>query len=229
MYYSRKCGIMLNNCNEWWLTLQWDNGTYKLYIELVKIQQGPRWRALGGDVSVGRECGHTDGWSVEEVFHSANMCSLNVSQKVSQLYILLRVQYTPVKLHWMGRLPDSLCGKCRIMAGDLVLLLWQCPKLHHYWNKLLSPLNGIFQVSVPLNPINCLLRIFEEIIPEEMKRVAFSRALFQARKVILLEWKSATSPSFKTWVTHMGGSLILERYIYQHRGRLNKFEKLWSP
>lgn len=39
------------------------------------------------------------------------------------------------------------------------------------------------------------------VIWEEMTRIAFSRALFQARKVILLGWKSTSSPSFKTWVT----------------------------
>lgn len=140
-----------------------------------------------------------DQW--EEAFQSANMCSLNVSQKVSQLYILLRVHYTPVKLHKMGRLQNPLCSRCRRTVGDLIYNLWRCPKVHHYWSLVLSTLNSVFQVNVPLNPIHCLLETLEEVIPNEATTVAFSRALFQARKVILLVWKSLTPLSVKTWVT----------------------------
>lgn len=69
----------------------------------------------------------------ETALQAINTYSLNVMQKVSQLYILLRAHYTPVKLHKMGKLPDSLCGKCKIVPSDLIHLLWHCPKLHRYW------------------------------------------------------------------------------------------------
>lgn len=59
----------------------------------------------------------------EEALQAVNTCSLNVSQKVYQLYILLRVHYTPVKLYKMGRAPDPMCGKCRAVPGDLIHLL----------------------------------------------------------------------------------------------------------
>lgn len=72
-----------------------------------------------------------------EAPQAVNTCSLNVSQKVSQLYILLRAHYTSVKLHKMGKLPDSMCGKCRIVPDDLIHLLWCCPKFHRYWESLL--------------------------------------------------------------------------------------------
>lgn len=33
-------------------------------------------------------------------------------------------------------------------------------------------------------------------------------------------WKSDTPPTVKSWIQHIGNTLILERYIYQHRGGL---------
>lgn len=147
---------------------------------------------------------------------------------MSQLYIILRVHYTPVKLHRMGRLADPLCDRCRWAPGDLIHLLWRFPKLHHYWSGVLSTLNLVFQMTVPLNPICCALGVLEEVIPEEMVRMAFFWVLFQARKVILMGWKSSLPPTITSCITHMGNTLIMERYIYQHRGSSGKRERLWA-
>lgn len=156
----------------------------------------------------------------EEALQAVNICSLNVAQKVSQLYVLLRVHYTPVKLYKMGKTPDPLCGRCRVEPGDLIHLLWRCPKLHRYWTEVLATLNQVFQTKVPLDPMSCLLGILEGVIEEEGMRIAFARALFQARKTILMNWKSAAPPKTSAWIQHMGRTLIMEKYIYQHEGTL---------
>ena len=175
------------------------------------------------------DLGPIEGEVWEEALLAVNACSLNVSQRVSQLYILLRVHYTPVKLFRMGRAPDPLCGRCRAAQGDLVHLLWRCPKLHRYWSEVLATLNSVFQTSVPLDPLCCLLGVLEGSIAEETTRVAFARALFQARKLILIHWKSREPPSVKVWVQHVGKTLLMEKYIYQHRGNAGKFFRLWDP
>lgn len=145
---------------------------------------------------------------------------------MSQLYILLRVNYTPVKLHRMSRLADPLCGKCRQVPGDLIHRLWRCLKRHRYWSGVLLTLNLVFQTTVPLDLICCVLGILEGVILEEMVRIAFSHALFQARKVILLGWKSSMPTTVASGITHNGNTLIMQRYIYQHRGGSGKFERL---
>lgn len=83
------------------------------------------------------------------------------------MYILLRVHYIPVKLHRTGRLIDPLCGKCRRTFRDLIHLLWRCTKLERYWSTILSTLNRVFQVTVSLSPVHCLLGILEEVVPED--------------------------------------------------------------
>lgn len=96
------------------------------------------------------------------------LCSLNVAQKVSQLYIVLRVHYTPLRLHKMGRQPDPLCGRCGRHQGDLIHLLWRCLKLHRYWSTVLGTLNRVFWTTVPLDPIHCILGVLEDVVPKEM-------------------------------------------------------------
>lgn len=58
--------------------------------------------------------------------------------------------------------------------------------------------------------------------------MAFARALFQARKIILMKWKSVTPPSVKSWIQHMGNTLTMEKYIYQHKENPGKFDRLWA-
>lgn len=93
---------------------------------------------------------------------------------------------------------------------------------------MVGTLKGVFQTKVPIDHICCMLGILEEVIPEELIRAAFSRALFQARKLILMGWKSTLPPTSASWITHMGNTLIMEKYIYQHRGCPGRFEHIWS-
>lgn len=176
-----------------------------------------------------QDVGPITGEQWEEILQSINICSLNVAQKVSQLYIILRVHYTPLKLYKMGRRTDPLCGRCERHQGDLIHLLWRCPKLHRYWSEVMETLNRVFQTTIPLDPIHCILGVLEDTVPEEMTRIAITRALFQARKLILLGWKSTSPPSVRSWITHMGNTLIMEKHIYQHRGSPNRFERIWAP
>ena len=114
------------------------------------------------------------------------------------------------------------------MSGDLIHLLWRCPKLHRFWRGVVDTLNSVFQVAVPLEPIYCLLGVLEGVVTEELTRMALNRALFQARRAILLNWKLEEPPTLKSWVMHMGRMLVMEKYVYQHRGNAGKFDRLWD-
>lgn len=108
------------------------------------------------------DLGPVSGDQWEDVLKSVTICSLNVSQKGSQIYIVYRAHYTAVKLH---RLPDSLCSKCKLVPGNLIHLLWPCPKLHRYWTGVLNTLIHVFKTSIPLDPTCCILGALEGVIP----------------------------------------------------------------
>lgn len=64
---------------------------------------------------------------------------------------------------------------------------------------------------------------------EDNARQAVARALFQACKLILRHWKATEPPVLKEWIAQMRESIRMEKYVFQHRGRPGKFERLWMP
>ena len=128
----------------------------------------------------------------------------------------------------MGLRPTPLCTRCKRDHGDLIHLLWRCPKLHPYWKGVVDTINRVFQVLLPTDPKRCLLLILEELEWEEGTKVAVIRSLFLARKLIMSHWIAEEPPSLKEWINIMGEMLRKEKVIYQHRGCSLKFEKLWG-
>lgn len=164
----------------------------------------------------------------DEALQAVPLCSLNAAQKLSQLYILSRVHYTPARLVRMGVGTDPTCTRCRREHGDLIHLLWRCPKLHLYWKAVLDTINMVFQVQIPLDPKPCLLGIIDDLLTGDILKQAVNRTLFQARMLILRHWKSEDPPTKQEWITQMGNTIRLEKIIFQHRGTSKKFEKLWA-
>lgn len=154
------------------------------------------------------------------------VCSLNVLQRQSQLFCILRIHRTPSRLHSTGLRPDPICARCNRDVGDLIHFLWRWPKLHCYWNAVVTTLNIAFQVSFPLDPRQCILSILDVMIPDVYVREAATRTLFQARRLILLQCISSLSPTSQLWLEQIGSMLRIEKMTYQHRGSFYNFEKV---
>lgn len=142
---------------------------------------------------------------------------------------MFRVHFTPARLHRMGLRENPDCTRCSRDHGDLIHLLCRCPKLHLYWAGVVATINKAFQVAVPMDSKPCILGILDDLSIEHIPKQAISRALFQARKLILRHWRGTEPPTLQEWITQMGDTLMLEKYIFQHRGRPEKFNTLWSP
>lgn len=106
------------------------------YFMLMAIHQSnlptkvmTRWE---GDVGIFEK----DQW--EEVLHTIQQCSLNTVQRLSQLFIVLRVHFTPARLYKMGLREDADCPSCSRDLEVLIHLLWRWPKLHLYWKGVFN-------------------------------------------------------------------------------------------
>ena len=176
-----------------------------------------------------RDVGQLDGEQWEEIFQGVSICSLNVAQRLTQLYIIFRVYYTPHRLQLMGMQNEDTCTRCERDHGDLIPLLWRCPKLHKYWAEVVSTVNSVFGVSIPVDPRLCLLGVLGEYVVEVYTRDAVHRVLFQARKLIMFYWKSENPQSSREWIVKIRDMLRMEKLIYQHRGSTRKYENLWAP
>lgn len=125
---------------------------------------------------------------VGEALPAVKMCSLKVAKRLSRLYITLRVHFTPARLFRMGVRLDSNCPRCLRDHGDLIHLLWRCPKLHLFWTGVLSTISRVFHVTIPTDPKPCVLWLVDDIPMDDNPKQAIARALFQARKLDIGRW-----------------------------------------
>lgn len=120
-----------------------------------------------------------------EALQTVPQCSLNVKQRLMQLYLLLRVHFTPARLFTMGVLDSPLYGKSSRDHVDLIHLTWRCSKLHLYWTGVMNTINSVFKTSILLKPKPCLLGILDDFKLSVLTREAVARVVFQAQRVKL--------------------------------------------
>lgn len=99
-----------------------------------------------------KDIGAIDGETWDLCLTSAHLVFVSASQKLSHLYLLHRVYRTPVQLHRWGNRNTPLCPECERAHGDLIHMLWKCPKLFCYKKEVL---NVIFMFIIPWNPAVC--------------------------------------------------------------------------
>lgn len=58
----------------------------------------------------------------------------------------------------------KFCSRCSRDHGDLINLLWGCPKHHLYWMGILDMINKVFQSNIPSDPKSCVLDILEDVV-----------------------------------------------------------------
>lgn len=153
--------------------------------------------------------------------------SVTPSQRLSHLMLLNRAYYTPKRLFKFGRRPNDNCPRCR-RTGDLIHMVWRCPKLFRYWEEVTGNLGNIFGTTVANEPLACILG-HRRVMGERLSTtLAVTRALFQARKLIALRWQVKEPPTVKDWISTMNETLGRERMVYIKRGNLQEFESMWK-
>lgn len=59
------------------------------------------------------------------------------------------------------------------------------------------------------------------------KRTAIIRILYQDRKIIAYHWIDVRPPKINELVDRINSLIQLEKYVYQKRGAIKKFEGVW--
>lgn len=150
-----------------------------------------------------------DTWS--DILAFVPEVSVSCSQCLTQLFILHRVYSTPVVLHRAGLRDSPLCPKCHAHSGDLLHLLWRCPKLRRYWEQVVQCINKVFKICLSLDPRQCILNDLETVVPDKQHIIAVTRCLFIAQKLIAQRWMASSSPEMNLWVTEVNRVLRLEK------------------
>lgn len=163
-----------------------------------------------------KDIGAIDGETWELFLSSAPMVSVSTSQKLSPIYLLHRFYRTPVQLHRWGELRIPLCPKCEHDHGDLIHMIWRCPKLVSYWTEVLDTISQVYMFRIPRTPLVCLLGALgkESLTPQA--HTAILRLLYTARKLIAQYWIVSRVPTRRQWVERVNDMVIHEKLTCQH-------------
>lgn len=121
-------------------------------------------------------------------------------------------------------MPKAICGQ----HGDLLHMLWKCPKLFRYWQYVLTTIAHVYQFPLPQDPVVCLLGALEIPSLSPGSHIAILRLIFIARKAIARLWITLRVPTGRQWVEQVNRLLIRE-LTYQHRNVLKKSYTMWQP
>lgn len=178
-----------------------------------------RWEADVGEIA-------DDQW--KRILESGPLVLVSPSQQALHLLLLHRAYYTPKKLHRFGRRLDDKCPRC-LETGDLIHMMWRCPKLVRYWSEIVKMIETRFKIKLELEAKVCVLGLIRENLGNNSITTAMTRCLYQVRKLIAQSWLSAAPPTPEEWVRTIDALVWTEKTVYIRRGSYSKFVKMWKP
>ena len=143
--------------------------------------------------------------------------------------LIHRTYYTNRRLSKFYPNVADACNRCNQSHADFIHMFWSCPKLADFWFKIFDTLHTAYHCVTNPNPLSALFGISHgsTLTTEAQHSLAFCTLL--ARRLILLKWKQALSPSYDRWIKEVLHNLKPERLRFSLRGSLRRFDKTWNP
>uniref|UniRef100_A0A803K169 Reverse transcriptase domain-containing protein n=1 Tax=Xenopus tropicalis TaxID=8364 RepID=A0A803K169_XENTR len=167
-----------------------------------------------------------DQW--KEVLASPITVSINCRHEMLQLYLIHRAYYTPAKLHKIYQESSPLCFRCQAETGTLLHTLWSCPMLTTYWASILNKLNAVIDSDITPSPKVCILGITSSLELNQDLKTLITKALFQARRQLTLNWKGQTAPSYDSWLSAMNEVCLQEKHSLCRKGKNVTYTNIWG-
>ena len=155
--------------------------------------------------------GSIDGDTWEICLTSAPLVSVSAQHRLSHLFLLHRVYRTPTRLFKWGLRDSPLCPKCKAQEGDLLHMMWKCPKLFRYWQYITNTISQAYGFPAPHDPVVCLLGALEVPSLSPHGHTAVLRLLYVVRKAIARFWITSRVPTEGLWVKMVNNMLIREK------------------
>lgn len=143
------------------------------------------------------------------------------------LKITVRWYYTPAVLTTFNPQLSNSCWRQCGMRGDLLHILWKCPKLKNYWEKVFQIISELTQSQISPNPALALLPLEADLVPSDMGHSVLN-ILLAARLLITRKWKSDIPPSITEVVDLTNLHCTYERMLASSLGCLCTYLDLWS-
>lgn len=145
-------------------------------------------------------------------------------------YIYNRLLITPAKLHLINPTTPSSCWSCSAPVADLKHMLFLCPHIHDFWDKVWKQINRILHSHFPFSLTNLFLGSVSDVwsslttsstIVDLLLAVAFQQ--------ITKSWKNASNVSFQAWWFGVCYNHRVDRaYVYPLTLAIKR-DLLWQP
>ena len=166
----------------------------------------------------------------ESILSNIHSSSINARHTLVQFKVVHRLHYSKSRLHAIYPNTSPLCDKCKLETGTLAHQFWFCPKLNSYWSLIFDYLSKALKKTIDPDP---LLAMFGHVTFNPSIKSSEGRAIslctLLAKRLILQQWKSESSPSFKQWLRDLGNVLHMERIRYSIIKKDDLFMKIWQP
>ena len=159
--------------------------------------------------------------------HGSSICARHA---LIQFKLLHRIYYTKARLSKIYDNVSAECDRCHQSPADLMHTFWLCPSIHGYWTEVFRTLSGIVGQEVEPTPFGALFGVFP-LLPSltKLEKDVLAFITLLARRLILMNWKSPTSPSYTHLIRDTLHCVKLEKIRYSLRGSSEKFWKVWGP
>lgn len=127
--------------------------------------------------------------------------SLNSRYKRIHYKYIMRIYYTPDILCKFGLNVSEECSSCRGATATFHHLVWLCPAVSSFWEKLIHELNTITEMTLQPGPLEWLLGIIPEATASTV--TFWNLGLVLARWRIAMRWRSdplPPPPNFTSWL-----------------------------
>lgn len=200
----------------------------KIYA-LILNSQPHTWdkarQAWEGDIG---EIMSEDTWekSIKRI-HTSSLC---VRHCLIQFKIVHRMHYSNDRLSKLYPNVTPNCPRCQYSPVSLGHMFWSCPSLHNFWTSIFQSLSAIPGKALQPDHITAIFGVVrDELGVSCLHRNAIAYASLHARRLILLNWKGKSPPTYIHWVREVMLGLDLEKIKYTVRGLEDKYDKTWTP
>uniref|UniRef100_A0AAX7UZI2 Reverse transcriptase zinc-binding domain-containing protein n=1 Tax=Astatotilapia calliptera TaxID=8154 RepID=A0AAX7UZI2_ASTCA len=97
------------------------------------------------------------GYVYEEVewYHlmeQAQTMLISTNHRQMQFNIFHRTYYTPYRLHKIDINYSPKCLRCKVIDGDLLHMLWNCPVIEEFWRRTTEIISRVIGIQVEMDP-----------------------------------------------------------------------------
>lgn len=108
----------------------------------------------------------------QKIWEASSKSSRCVEQRETSYKILLFWFRTPEVLHRYDPGVPRVCWRCRDDTGSHFPIFWECPSIQSFWSSIHTYLQNLFEINLPLNPINFLLGLPFPELPKYAQKLA---------------------------------------------------------